>query len=53
MGAFEYTAVDAGGKERRGILEGDTVRIRDVEFLYEDEDAVPENLEELTVGRKK
>jgi general secretion pathway protein F len=26
MGAFEYTAVDAGGKERRGTLEGDTAR---------------------------
>ena len=26
MGAFEYTALDAGGKERRGILEGDTPR---------------------------
>ncbi len=26
MGAFEYTAVDAGGKERRGVLEGDTAR---------------------------
>src|SRR5690606_38566247 len=26
MGAFEYTAVDPGGKERRGILEGDTAR---------------------------
>jgi general secretion pathway protein F len=26
MGAFEYTAVDAGGKERKGILEGDTAR---------------------------
>jgi general secretion pathway protein F len=26
MGAFEYTALDAGGKERRGVLEGDTVR---------------------------
>jgi general secretion pathway protein F len=26
MGAFEYTAVDAGGKERRGIIEGDTAR---------------------------
>ena len=26
MGAFEYTAVDAAGKERRGILEGDTAR---------------------------
>ena len=26
MGAFEYTAVDASGKESRGILEGDTAR---------------------------
>ena len=26
MGAFEYVAVDAGGKERKGILEGDTAR---------------------------
>jgi general secretion pathway protein F len=26
MGAFEYTAVDPGGHESRGILEGDTAR---------------------------
>jgi general secretion pathway protein F len=26
LGAFEYTALDAGGKERKGILEGDTPR---------------------------
>jgi general secretion pathway protein F len=26
MGAFEYTALDGGGKERKGILEGDTPR---------------------------
>src|SRR5215467_13779848 len=26
MGAFEYTALDAAGKERKGILEGDTPR---------------------------
>jgi general secretion pathway protein F len=26
MGAFEYTALDTGGKERRGVLEGDTAR---------------------------
>lgn len=26
MGAFEYTAVDAAGRERKGILEGDTAR---------------------------
>jgi general secretion pathway protein F len=26
LGAFEYTALDAGGQERKGILEGDTPR---------------------------
>lgn len=26
MGAFEYTAVDAAGKERKGVIEGDTPR---------------------------
>jgi general secretion pathway protein F len=26
MGAFEYTALDASGKEQRGVLEGDTAR---------------------------
>src|SRR5688572_8830671 len=26
MGAFEYTALDAGGRERKGILEGDGAR---------------------------
>jgi general secretion pathway protein F len=26
MGAFEYTAIDNGGRERKGVLEGDTPR---------------------------
>ncbi|HTE41559.1 MAG TPA: type II secretion system F family protein, partial [Steroidobacteraceae bacterium] len=26
MGAFEYRAVDAGGRERKGVLEGDTAK---------------------------
>jgi general secretion pathway protein F len=26
MGAFEYTAVDTSGRERKGVLEGDTAR---------------------------
>lgn len=26
MGAFEYTALDPGGRERKGVLEGDTAR---------------------------
>jgi general secretion pathway protein F len=38
VGAFEYTALDAAGKERRGVLEGDTVRhvrsqLRDLALL--------------------
>jgi general secretion pathway protein F len=38
MGAFEYTALDTGGKERRGVLEGDTARhvrnqLRDLRLL--------------------
>ncbi len=26
MGAFEYTALDAGGRQKKGVLEGDTAR---------------------------
>ena len=26
MGAFEYTALDTGGREKKGVLEGDTAR---------------------------
>jgi general secretion pathway protein F len=26
MGAFEYVAVDSGGRERKGVMEGDTAR---------------------------
>ena len=26
MGAFEYTALDIAGKERKGVLEGDNAR---------------------------
>jgi len=26
VGAFEYTALDSGGRERKGVLEGDTAR---------------------------
>jgi general secretion pathway protein F len=38
MGAFEYTALDAAGRERRGVLEGDTARhvraqLRDQQLL--------------------
>ncbi len=26
MGAYEYTALDAAGREKKGILEGDTAK---------------------------
>jgi len=28
MGAFEYVAVDGTGRERKGVMEGDTARAR-------------------------
>jgi general secretion pathway protein F len=38
MGAFEYVALDSGGKEKKGVLEGDTARqvrqqLRDQGFM--------------------
>ena len=38
MPAFQYVAVDAGGRERRGLMEGDTARqvrqqLRDQQLL--------------------
>lgn len=39
MGAFEYTAVDTGGREHKGILEGDTAR--QVRQLLRDRQLLP------------
>lgn len=39
MGAFEYTAVDSGGKQQTGILEGDTAR--QVRQQLRDKDLLP------------
>jgi general secretion pathway protein F len=39
MGAFEYTAVDNGGKQQKGILEGDTAR--QVRQQLRDKDLLP------------
>ncbi len=39
MGAFEYTALDAAGRERRGVLEGDTAR--QVRQLLRDRQLLP------------
>ncbi len=43
MGAFEYTAVDPSGKQRKGVIEGDTAR--QVRQLLRDRKLLP-----LTVG---
>ena len=39
MGAFEYTAVDATGRERKGVLEGDTARA--VRQMLRDQSLLP------------
>jgi general secretion pathway protein F len=45
MGAFEYVAVDAAGRERRGVLEGDTPR--HVRQQLRDQGLLPVNVDEV------
>jgi len=45
MGAYQYVAVDAGGKEHRGILEGDTPR--HVRQLLRDRQLLPVEVAEI------
>jgi general secretion pathway protein F len=51
MGAFEYTAVDATGRERKGVLEGDTAR--QVRQLLRDQNLFPVSLNEVAQQEKK
>ena len=46
MGAFEYTALDAGGRERKGVLEGDTAR--HVRQLLREQQLLPVTVAEVT-----
>ncbi|HXC60767.1 MAG TPA: type II secretion system inner membrane protein GspF [Steroidobacteraceae bacterium] len=46
MGAFEYTALDGGGKERRGVIEGDTAR--HVRSQLREQQLLPVTVTELT-----
>jgi general secretion pathway protein F len=39
MAAYEYTALDAGGREMRGVLEGDSAR--QVRQLLRDQSLLP------------
>ena len=45
MGAFEYVAVDAAGRERKGVLEGDTPR--HVRQLLREQSLLPVSVEEV------
>jgi len=45
MGAFEYTAVDTAGRERKGVLEGDTAR--QVRQLLRDQALLPISVGEI------
>lgn len=50
MGAYQYVAVDAGGKERKGVVEGDTPR--HVRQLLRDRQLVPVEVAAVeTAGR--
>jgi general secretion pathway protein F len=51
MGAYQYVAVDAGGKEHRGILEGDTPR--HVRQLLRDRQLLPVEIAEVESRERK
>ena len=46
MGAFEYTALEPGGRERKGILEGDTAR--HIRQLLRERQLLPVTVSEIT-----
>jgi len=45
MGAFQYTAIDSAGQERKGLLEGDTAK--QVRQLLRDQNLLPVTVEEV------
>ena len=51
MGAFEYTALDAGGRERKGVLEGDTAR--QVRQLLREQQLLPVTVTEVAQSEAK
>lgn len=48
MGAYQYVAVDPGGKEHRGVLEGDTPR--HVRQLLRERQLLPVEVAEVEGG---
>ena len=51
MGAFEYTALEPGGRERKGILEGDTPR--QIRQLLRERQLLPVTVAEITQSESK
>lgn len=51
MGAFEYIAVDNAGRERKGVLEGDTAR--QVRQLLRDQSLLPVTVNEVAQQEKR
>src|SRR5690606_9740436 len=51
MGAYQYVAVDAGGKEHRGVLEGDTPR--HVRQVLRERKLMPVEVNEVEAREKK
>ena len=51
MGAFEYTALDAHGKERKGLIEGDTAK--HVRQLLRDKQLLPVEIQETAQREQK
>ncbi|MFI4869677.1 MAG: type II secretion system inner membrane protein GspF [Steroidobacterales bacterium] len=51
MGAFEYTALDAGGRSRKGVIEGDTAR--HVRTLLRERQLMPVSVEEVAARESR
>lgn len=51
MGAFQYVAVDPGGKEHKGVLEGDTPR--HVRQLLRERELLPVRIDEVQSRERK
>jgi general secretion pathway protein F len=51
MGAFEYTALDPGGRSRKGVIEGDTAR--HVRSLLRERQLMPVTVEEVAARESR
>jgi general secretion pathway protein F len=51
MGAFEYTALDAGGRSRKGVIEGDTAR--HVRTLLRERQLLPVTIEAVATQESR